>query len=414
MSILAVIIGFAVIILLNIKKVNMAICLLLGAATTGVISGLKIIKIFNILFQSTVEPMTLRLIVIVAMISGLGWLLKENRDLDIMMDSLYKMGSNHKILTMVIPAIIGILSIPGGAILSAPLIKKSADKINLSNAQKTSVNLFFGHIVYLIYPLCNPIIVASEVSSINRYVIIKYNLLIFLVGFIVAYFTLFNSGNFVSDEKAEKLNTRGESMKANIIIFIKSFSPIFSILLLSLIFKIPFQYAVFSGLLIGAAHNLEGNNKIYLYWQRIKEFFRKGVNYKLVVLIIAIMYFQAIIEKSGALDMIVGLLTDSGISLILIVTLIGIITGYLTGLTIATLGILVPIFLHLFPAENILPYFTLLFNASFIGYVLSPLHVCFLLTKEYFDTKLLQTYRYLGIPLLFMILTAIFQVIIFT
>ena len=408
MSILAIILGFTIIIILNSRKIDMSICLLAGSITTGIITGLKINKIMLLLIKTTKDSMTIRLMIIIAVISGLGYLLRENNDLQIMITSLYKLISNYKILSMTIPAIIGTLAVPGGAILSAPMIKESTDKIKLSGAQKTSINIFYRHIIFFVYPLYNSIIMTSELFSVSKYSIIKYNLLIITVGLISAYYSFFNrdNNNNVSNKKNEN-----ESNKANIIAFISSFSPIMSILLLAIVFNFPFQYSVFAGLFIGAGRNLQGDNKILLYWQRIKDFFIKGVNYKLIILIFSIMFFKSVVETSGAVEVIAGLLAKSGIPLILMIVSMGLVTGYLTGLNIAALGILIPIFIPLFPAENSVPYISLLFTSSFTGYLISPLHMCFLLTKEYFNTNLLDTYKYLIIPLVFMILTGILQVV---
>ncbi len=410
MNILAIVLGFTIIIILNSKKVNMSICLLAGAITTGFLTGLNIREMTYYILQTIKDPMTVRLMIIIAVISGLGYLLQDNNDLEKMIDSLYKLISNYKILTVTIPAIIGTLAVPGGAILSAPMIKKSANKINLSGAQKASINIFYRHIIFFVYPLFNAIIMSAELFSVSKYAIIKYNFFIFLAGLIPSYFIFFNhKNNNVSNNNIDKKINKN---KANIIAFISSFSPVLTILLLAIVFKIPFQYAVFGGLLIGAGRNLKGDKKVFLYWQRIKKFFTEGINYSLIALIFGIMYFKLVIENSGAVEVVADRLAASGIPLIFMIVAMGITSGYITGLNIAALGVLIPIFIPLFPEDNIVPYISLLFTSSFAGYLISPLHMCFILTKEYFNTKVLSTYKYLIIPLALMLLTGILQIVL--
>ncbi len=407
MNILGIILGFVIIIILNSRKIDMSICLLAGSITTGFITGLKIDKILLLIIKTAKDPMTIRLMIIIAVISGLGYLLRENNDLATMITSLHKLINNYKILSLTIPAIIGTLAVPGGAILSAPMITESTDKIKLSGAQKTSINIFFRHIIFFVYPLYNSIIMTSELFSVSKYSIIKYNFLIFIVGFIAAYFSFFNRKN----NNINNINNDNENTKTNLLTFVSSFSPILAIFILAIFLNIPFQYAVFAGLIVGAGRNLQGDNKILLYWQRINKFFIKGVNYKLIILIFAIMFFKSVVEASGAVEVIAGLLAKSGIPLILMIVSMGLVTGYLTGLNIAALGILIPIFIPLFPVENSVPYISLLFTSSFAGYLISPLHLCFLLTKEYFNTNLFKTYRYMLIPIVFMIITGILQIV---
>ena len=53
----------------------------------------------------------------------------------------------------VIPAVYGLMPVPGGALFSAPLIDKEGDKYKLKNNQKNFLNIWFRHIWFPIYPI---------------------------------------------------------------------------------------------------------------------------------------------------------------------------------------------------------------------------------------------------------------------
>jgi hypothetical protein len=46
-----------------------------------------------------------------------------------------------------------------------------------------------------------------------------------------------------------------------------------------------------------------------------------------------------------------------------------------------------------------LPYLALALVSGFTGVLLSPLHLCLLLSNAYFETSLMPVYRQMGVPL---------------
>jgi hypothetical protein len=88
----------------------------------------------------------------------------------------------------------------------------------------------------------------------------------------------------------------------------------------------------------------------------------------------------------------------------------GYITGYLSGMTSAGLGILIPVFKPMIPQSNLGPFIALLYTSIFMGYLISPLHLCFALTKEYFESNYKPVYKLMIIPTLAIILTAVVQI----
>ena len=414
MNSLGVLVGFILIIILNSKKVDIGIAFLIGAIATAILSNLNLSKTFSIFYKTAVDPLTLKLTVIVTIISGLGYLLKQTGDLDIMINSLVEIFKNNKILCMLIPSLFGSLAVPGGAILSAPILSESADRINIGQPRKTAVNLFFRHVGFLIYPLYSAIIVTGELFKVSKLTFIKYNFLVMVVGIIVAYLTFFNSNHQENINKDKDKKVKNEKLlKNNIISFLLSFSPILIILILVIGFSIPFSGAVFSGLIIGLIRNLPENGKIQTVWKRLLDFFAYGIKYKLILVILGIMLFKNIVEATGAVTSIASLMASSGIPISLMILLLGFTVGLLMGIETGAIGILIPIFLPLLPAHNPGSFIALLFTCSFCGYLVSPVHLCLILTKEYYETRFLPIYRLLAIPVLSMITAAFIQYYIF-
>lgn len=255
MEILGVTIGFIIIVVFNSRKINMTISLFIGAITAAFISGIELKKIFIIFYQILLDPLTVRLMIIIGVISGMGYLLKKNGSLNKIMGYLFKYIKNGRILSLLIPALIGTLAVPGGAIMSAPIVEKSGNRINLDQTRKTAINVFGRHIGFLIYPLYTPLIISSELAGIAKISIIKYNIPVLLIGLPVAYYVFFNNHKSgpVSEIYVEKEEYNFKS-------FIIGLLPIILILFLGLVLHIPFQISVFAGLLIGTAQNISGKS----------------------------------------------------------------------------------------------------------------------------------------------------------
>src|SRR6056297_163376 len=410
LGMVGLIVAFALILFLNSKKINldMGLSIIIGGIVVGFFS-LHLSEIFDSILTALIDPLTIKLFIIINLISGLGYMLEETGDFEMMIQSLVKILPGKKIITMVLPALIGTLSIPGGAILSAPMIDESGDKINLTAAKKTAVNLFFRHIFLFVYPLVSSIILTSELFEVDKFFVIKNNLLIMIAGVITAYFTFFNKDNKIKATKKEdgKVDYKKETLN-----FIKSFSAILLIIILALIFKVPFYISVIAGVLFGIGRNLKFKKFFREYKIRTVLFFKKGIKYKMGFLFVGIMIFKSIVKKSGAVNEVSEILSSGDLPLYLLIVFMGLVVGYLTGMTSAGLGILIPIFQPLIPSNLLGSYIALIFTTVFMGYLISPLHLCFALTKEYFNSTYKRVYKLMAPPIIVMIITSVIMVLI--
>jgi len=136
-------------------------------------------------------------------------------------------------------------------------------------------------------------------------------------------------------------------------------------------------------------------------WKIVGQSLRKGLSYKLLILILGILSFQTVLEGSGAVASLQQLSLDYHLPDKLIIVLVCFVSGILTGMFAAFVALgysLLGTFLyqpHPVPA-NIL----LAFLSGYLGMMLSPAHLCLVLTNEYFGSSLGQVYRRLVVPVL--------------
>ena len=69
----------------------------------------------------------------------------------LMLGIISNMGMSKKASLQLAPAVVGLLPIAGGALISAPLV----DQIdpNLEKGHKVSINVWFRHVLVFIYPI---------------------------------------------------------------------------------------------------------------------------------------------------------------------------------------------------------------------------------------------------------------------
>ncbi len=408
MQIIGFTVAFMLAIILISKDFNMGLSLLIASLIAGIFS-LEIIELLIIIGQGIISEMSINLMIIVGLISGLGYIMKKSGDLKKMIKALNSLLKNTKLLMMFVPALIGTLNIPGGAILSAPMIEESGNRLKLNGIQKNTINLFFRHIGFFVYPLYPSMIIISELMAVPIISIIKYTFFVTLTGIITAYFVLFKN---IDNKKVPEKETK--DFKISLFEFISGFLSILIILVLALIFNLAFPYAVLAGTLVALFKNRpQKSNIIRHYYQETIDFSRRGIDYQLVFTIAGLMAFKSVIETTGFVNEIAEIILEYGISLPLLVIAMGLFAGYVTGVHMAATGILAPLFFPLIPSESIAVYTALLFVTINLGYLISPLHLCLALGNEYFEVKIGPVYKKLIIPVLIMIIISMIQVIIF-
>ena len=104
--------------------------------------------------------------------------------------------------------------------------------------------------------------------------------------------------------------------------------------------------------------------------------------------------FLEIFIESGVPDQI----ATFNLPLILFLIL-SFILGFSTGRAQLPLTILIPIYLTQY-GLTVFPLFdfALIYSATFLGYIITPLHPCVAYTYQYFKTDYKNTFKYLALP----------------
>jgi integral membrane protein (TIGR00529 family) len=135
----------------------------------------------------------------------------------------------------------------------------------------------------------------------------------------------------------------------------------------------------------------------------------------MLMLLLGAMLFGAVIESSGAVEALSSELKRYGAPVAAVVFLLPFATGLLTGLAVLYVTIGFPLLkgLIVLPAGQFDPAATVFaFAAGYMGVLLSPVHLCLVLSRQYFGADLGKVYKRLLAPVAFV--TGVALIIYFT
>jgi hypothetical protein len=99
---------------------------------------------------------------------------------------------------------------------------------------------------------------------------------------------------------------------------------------------------------------------------------------------------------SGSAETLSTTLESWGIAPVVTAATLPLVLGLLTGLTMSMVGIGFPLLLPLIAGSDLyLNHIVLAFGVGFTAILLSPLHLCLALTREYFKAEWAPLYRML-------------------
>jgi integral membrane protein (TIGR00529 family) len=370
-------------VILIIRKLKVGYVLLLATFFTEVLFYINPVKFFEAILKSTVEPKTIDIMVIIFSILVLSNFMQDKKVLSKLIDGLKSFIKNKKILAASLPAFIGLLPMPGGALFSAPMADEALKNEDLTPEEKTYVNYWFRHIWEYIFPLYPGIILTSGLLNISHKTLFFLHLPFTILMLIIGYFVVFYGKSF---EKSD----RKISVKKSVENIIKGIFPVFLIIVLAIVFNINTGLSIVISLAVS----------FVLYKVSLKEaagFIKKGFKMDMLLMVLGIFYFKKAIEVTGAISLLPSIFSGHDMVLFLLFFL-PFITGLLTGITLAYVGITFPILSTYLIAANghvNLSFEMVAYVSGFLGVLLSPVHLCLLLTNEYFKSDLKLVYKYL-------------------
>jgi|Deesub1362A_J573_1020465.scaffolds.fasta_scaffold01529_8 hypothetical protein len=370
----------------NRKDFGLAIiigCLILAASIPE--------ELPDIFVKTITDYKVMALITIVIMIKMLAVILQETGLLQGVLDVLQQKLS-YKGMLIAIPSILGLLPVPGGALLSAPLIDLHGKAAGVKKELLMAINLWYRHIWFIIFPLATPLVLLADLSGENIFAIIAKQLPIFILLFFIGYLFVRGIKNVEMEKKERK---KGQ---------LKGLLPI--LLPVSIALPLSFFMSTYSAFLISLPAGIL--TAFIMGKKKDVKMLKKGFSASLAVAIFGIMLLKNIIFASGIPKVISSHLI--GLPAVITIATLSFIIGLVTAHNLAAVGILYPILAPFLTDINMV---ALLYVSSFMGYLISPIHPCVVLTYDYFHPRFIDAYKFLIPPAIaVVVLAAVFYGII--
>lgn len=394
-----VIISFFIIPILIKKKFKLSYTLLITAGILAIFSKIGVTSALDSIFNVFLNSPSRSTVLTVMMISILGGLMGHYKILEGIVESLEKVIKNKKNILMIIPAFIGLLVIPGGALLSAPFIDNLGEELKIAPPKRAAINLIFRHIAMYILPFSTGLlIVASSFPNLSIGKIILYNMLFVSLITITGYFL------FIKDIKVD-IVTKRENLGPNLIKLGILTSPIYIPVIISLSTGLPFYITLLISIVI-----------VYILGNK-EDFIKtlvKSISWHTILTMIAILIIKEIIlNMDSLLDIFMTMFNknDNIFYTLLIFFVTSLFFGFITGNQGASLAIILPMISQLNVSNDMLYiYIYFAYISAFMGYYFSPLHLCQAFTVELMGVNtvdLYKEYKYYA-PIMFGILIVTF------
>ena len=140
MEILKLLIPIVILLVLILLKTELSIAIFSGGLILALIFGISVPEILKLTLQAAIAPETLQLLIIIFMVLLLGQILKAKESLKIFVEATERMLKRKSLIISFSPALIGLLPMPGGALVSAPILNETL--------QKDDEVVFYGEYVW--------------------------------------------------------------------------------------------------------------------------------------------------------------------------------------------------------------------------------------------------------------------------
>jgi integral membrane protein (TIGR00529 family) len=395
---------FALVLILMVIRAPISVAIAAGAVLIGILFPMPVLEIGDAFLSSLINFHTINYLVLVYLILLLSRMMRQVGALSRFSHGADYLLRGSRIGLVSTPMFVGLLPMPGGALLTAPMVSEQARPHRIAPGLLTYLNYWFRHIWEYFWPLYPPIIIGMAILDISydHFLINQSYMSVAAVG--VGSVVLFG---FVkrreSEHRPKRAKGRGRKALKDLLYGV---SPILAVMVLigSLILiqrvlpqgstaqRIASEFPV-SLLMLGvvivswfAYHvPVKSAGKILL----------AALDWRVLTLLVAVMFFREMFTRSDAVIQFEEIIRHASPT-VLPILVIGLpfSVGLLVGLNQAYVGATFPLLAPFIVKDPGLIMLAYVFG--FMGCLLSPAHLCLVFSREYFKASWASVYKWLA------------------
>lgn len=373
-DILKVLFIFGLIIICLKRRWSIGVVMILSSLVLSLLYKIGVFDFGAIFLRASSDITSVNLIIVLYLIRVFENIIRKRGIIREMMDTLRSIVKDRRVLMASLPALIGLLPSMGGALFSAPLVDEADGETGTSADDKAFINFLFRHPWEFVLPLYPGLLLASAITAYSLRDLILYNLpyaICMIAGGII-----WGLAGLERAKEEDRMRSKGRLL---------NFLPLVLIIMMVMVFRID--------LTVSMATVVIGLFLILRYsWDETLTSLRESFSLEIILIILGVMTFKAVLEQSGAVTNISSFFSETGIPVLPVLFILPFISGLLTGLTIGFVGSTFPIILGLENAQHMYAI-TFAFASGYTGVLLSPVHLCLVLTRGYFNAGLPAIYK---------------------
>ncbi|RLC47045.1 MAG: hypothetical protein DRH70_04225 [Candidatus Coatesbacteria bacterium] len=402
-----VLVFFAVIFSLKLKS-PLGLSLFAGSLALGLWLGMPLGALGRSTWAGVFDLPNLMLLLIVLLIVLFSAVLQETKQLSKLVAAVREVVHNPRLAIPMMTAIIGLLPMPGGARFSAPLVDEAAQGLRISKLESATINFWFRHIWEYWWPFYPSVILMSAITgfSIAKIFVIflPASAVMVLAGYLCYLRRIPRRARVDENPRSHGSVLRLLSISRAILAVI-----IINFALVGLraafesagihLDKLPARLPLVIALLVGITIALRGSG---LKAQTIAKMVLNRRVLMTLLTVASILIFSQVLKDAGAIAQITESLRGQQVPVLLLAFAVPFLVSFVTGLVVAYVGIglpiLYPVFVSSLPQSELVAYVFIFSIAGYVAVMLTPVHLCLILSNEYFNVAYLQVARRLILP----------------
>jgi len=396
---LKILFAFAIMLAGMRLKVGLGLSILSGGIILGLIFGMAPLPIALTGASALGQKSFLFLAAIVGLILVLSDAMERSGQSARLMEALAGYLTSPRLRLVFFPALIGLLPMPGGAVFSAPMIKTVSESMSIKNSDRAVLNYWFRHVWELCWPLYPGIILTVALADITLIELISKTWPGTPIMLLTGWYFFLRPGVLGAGDIAVAAPQagpgKGAALRQGMPLLIAICGAIgLESAIAALAPAIAFEWGVLAALAAAVACVMVQNTQLGLPF--LKQVLAKKSLWSMLLVVVAVFVFKDIMQACGVVEEM-SRAAGGEAALIASATFLPFLVGMVAGINVAFVGATFPLLLGVLNTlgmqDQTIPYLVLASFCGFTGVMVSPIHICFVLTCQYFNCDLARTWR---------------------
>ena len=377
------IIAMAIIILMLRRHIPIGPCMLTGGLFIWLMKTPELHYLTQAFTETLSLPRTYDIIFALYFVMCLEIELRTSGALAGMVHALQRIFSSNRVTLAVMPAFLGLLPSLGGARFSAPIVEEASKGLGLTSDHQSAINFWFRHIFEFSSPIIPGMIMACNIAGVAYSEFITHLCWLTVLMFSVGWFVLIRP--IKADSIKENAGSQAADEQGWQDLWL-SLSPVILTFVLVVFFNMNAS--------VGMGVVTAGLFLVLHFTKRevsLKEVVVGAIDMKMFFNVLCILYFIQILTVTQMLQEIVTAFQSSPLPVPVIIACVSFIIGVLTGMSQGHVAIIMPIIAAMQTGSLNLAGVAMAFGVA--GQMLTPTHMCLVVTVDYFKANFFKTLK---------------------